>query len=466
MKRALRDPYLDLREEEFVFVDWRWLLLFGVGFSFSLLFCLFAFGIKVTLAVFLGGILFFSSLFAPEIPMLVWMLLVINEPFMTGVLNFGSGINLTNAFLALIGIGWLLGSAVRREDIVRPSPINIPIAIILIFGLISFARGMSYFGYDLSGGEMNSFKRYITFYIVMLISMNVFRRRFFRISALVVMFLGLLYEIKVTFAQHRAVASWHYSDRMRIPGSFEGGGGANELGTYFAQGLQFVYATLLHAPKWIVKGVALLVLALGVQALFYTYSRGAYLSFFLGLGVISWLKDRRLFLSFLFLAVLSYPFWPVSVRERFVSIKHEDASIRGRKEVWRIAREKIMRSPIFGYGYDASKYLLPRDTHNMYYDIALEMGLPALIAVIYLFIRILLASYQVWRRARDSVTKIFSLGLIGAVFSLLLGNMFGTRLAYLPINMYVAVASGIVARMYYELTREEDAAIVVDNRPS
>ncbi len=442
---------MHVKDNEYIFVDWRWLLLFSIFYSLFLLFTMFYLGLKVTLAVFLGSVIFFSSIFAPEVSMLTWMLLIINEPFMTGTFNFGSGVNLTNIFLALIVLGWMLGAAVRREDLIRPSPINIPILIILIFALISFARGMTYFGYGLGGGEMNSFKRYITFYIVMLLSMNIFRSRFFRLSALVVMFLGLAYEIRVTFSQHSAVATWHYSDKLRIPGSFEGGGGANELGTYFAQGLPFVFSTLLYSPLLWVRAISLIVLLLGIQSIFYTYSRGSYLSFFLGIGVMSFLKDRRLFLALLLLGVLSYPLWPPSARERFMSIKQEDASIKGRKNVWRVARRKIARSPIIGYGYDASKYLLPRDTHNMYYDIALEMGLPALIAVIYLFIRIILASYQVWRKARDSITQIFSSGLIGAVFALLLGNMFGTRLAYLPINMYVAVASGIVARMYYEL---------------
>ncbi len=457
---------MDLHENEYIFVDWRWILLFGIFYSLFLLFSMFYFGLKITLAIFVGSLTVFSSIFVPEIPMLFWMLLIIHEPFMTTVLNLGSGINLTNIFLGLIVLGWMLRAAVRREDLIRPSPINLPILVILTFAFISFLRGMNYFGYGLGSGEMNSFKRYVTFYIVMLLSANMFKDKLWKKIALGVIFSGLSYEIKTTFSQHSAVASWHYSHKLRIPGSFEGGGGANELGTYFAQALPFVFSTFLYVPWWWIKGVSLVILLLGIQALFYTYSRGSYLSFFLGIGVMSFLKDRRLFLVLLVLGTLSFPLWPPSVRERFVSIKHEDASIRGRKHVWKIAREKILKSPIIGYGYDASKYLLPRDTHNMYYDIALEMGLPALIGVIYLFIRVILISYQVWRKARDSIEKIFSLGVIGATFALLLGNLFGTRLAYLPINMYLAVSSGIVVGIYRDLLGSKDGESIVDNRLS
>ncbi len=442
-------------EKEFVYLDWRWLLLIGIVFSFLLLWSMFVLGLKITLALFLGAILFFCAVFSPEIPLLVWTLLIINEPFMTGTFNFGSGINLTNIFLALIVMGWMLGSAVRREDFIRPSPINIPILVILIFAVISFIRGASFFGYSLVGDELNSFKRYITFYIVMLLSMNSFslRRPIYIIALFGVMILGLLYEIRVTFSQHSAVASWHYSHKMRIPGSFEGGGGANELGTYYAQGLPFVFALALEHPYLPLRLFSLLLVLLGIHALFMTYSRGAYLSCFLGLGGMSWIKDRRVFALLVLLGVLSYPLWPVSVRERLTSITHEDASVRGRKNVWRIARQKIVASPILGYGYNASAFLLPRDTHNMYYDIALEMGLPSLIAVVYLFIRLLFIAYRVWRKADVWFLRALALGLVGSILALLLGNMFGTRLAYLPINMYLAVSAGIVARASYEYAK-------------
>ncbi len=440
-----------IEETDFIYVDWRWLLLGGVGLSLLLLWVMFSFGLKVALAVFVGAVLFFSSIFAPEVPMLVWSLLIINEPFMTGVFNFGAGVNLTNIFLLLIILGWWLGAAVRREDIFRPSPINIPIIVILFFALLSFVRGSSYFGYGLTGEELNGFKRFITCYIVMIMSLNIFRRPIFIKALLAVMVLGLVYETRVTFIQHSSVAGWHYSDKMRIAGSFEGGGGANELGTYFAQGLPFIFAGLLEFPSPMLKFCFFILLLFGIQALFYTYSRGAYLSLFLGLGVISFLKDRRIFIALILLGALSYPLWPVSVRERFSSIEHEDASIKGRKEVWRIARKKIIASPIIGYGYDGSKYLLPRDTHNMYYDVALEMGLPTLFALLYLIYRILVAAYFVYCKSSDRLSRSLALGVIGSTFALLLGNMFGTRLAYLPINMYFAVSSGIVSRLYEEL---------------
>lgn len=438
-------------EREYIFVDWRWLLIVGVLLSFILLFLMFSIGLKATLAVFLGGVLFFSSIFAPEIPMLVWTALIIHEPFMTTTFNFGSGVNLTNIFFALIILGWFLGSAIRREDIIRQSPINLPILIMLFFAILAYIRGSSYFGYELLGDELNSFKRYIMFYIVMLASMNIFKKPIFIKAMFVVMILALAYETRVTFVQHSAVSSWHYSDKMRIKGTFEGGGGANELGTYFAQGLPFVFSVVLHTPiGWLRWGLVLFILV-AVRALFFTYSRGAYLSFFFGAGIMSFIKDRRLFAALVLLTIFSYPLWPVSVRERFSSIQHEDASVMGRKQVWRIARQKIAMSPIIGYGYNASGFMLPRDTHNMYYDIALEMGIPALLALLYLIWRVIVAAYYVYHRARDSLSRTLALGVIGSAFALLLGNMFGTRLAYLPINMYFAVTAGIVSRMYYEL---------------
>ncbi len=444
------------KDSEFVYVDWRWLLLIGLLFSSVLLGLMLGFGLKVALAVLVGAMIFFCSIFSPEIPMLIWMLLVIHRPFMTTVLNLGVGINLTNIFLALILFGWLTGCAVKRQDPAIKSPINVPIVIVLFFAILSFLRGANYFGYDITGHTLNSFKRFITTYIVLFLSANMFRKKEFRIAALVIMMLGMGYETYVTFKQHQAVASWHYSDKMRIKGTLEGGGGANELGTYFAQGLPFVLASILELKTFPIKFPLIVFFILGVQALFYTYSRGSYLSLFLAVGGVCWFKDRRLFLAVLLIGVLTYPIWPVSVRERLSSIKYEDKSVAGRKHVWKIARQKIAHSPIIGYGYNASMYLLPRDTHNMYYDIALEMGIPALLALWILLAVILFSSWRVYRLARDNVDRIFGLGTVGSVLALILGNVFGTRLGFFPINMYFAVASGIVCGLYYEYLKERN----------
>ncbi len=435
-----------------LYIDWKWILFFGVLFSFFLLFVLLAFGAKVALAAFIGSLTLFSSFFIPEAPLLLWAVLVISEPFMTGYLNLGAGVNLTNIFLILVVVGYMLRCAVERKDPFPLSKLNIAIAIIVIMAILSFIRGSSYFGYSLTGENLNQFKRFLTTFIVMFLSSNMFESKKSVFAFAFVVLLTLLYEIRVVFIQHGSVSHWHYSHAMRIKGTFEGGGGANELGSFLVHNLAMVFAVLANLDKkWIGRILLLIVLILGIMAVQYSYSRAAYLGMIIAVLVVSFLKSRRLFAVVLIAGVVSYPLWPVSVRERFSSIEHEDKSIHTRKEIWKMARGYIVQSPVIGYGYNASSHMLPRDTHNMYYDIALEMGLPALFAVWYLLWVMINIGYRLYKCGDDWFAQTTGLALLGSTLTVAFGNMFGTRLGYFPINMHWAILAGIGVVFYRRL---------------
>ncbi len=436
-----------------LYIDWKWILLAGIFISFALLFILLVFGGKVALAAFVGAVTVLASFFVPETGLLLWALLVISEPFMTGYMNLGAGLNLTNIFLVLIITGYLLKCAVERKDIIPYSTLNVAISIVVFMAVLSFIRGSSYFGYSLTGEDLNQFKRFLTTFIVMFLSSNMFENKKAIFAFGLVVLATLLYETRVVFIEHSSVSHWHYSHAMRIKGTFEGGGGANELGEFLAHNCAMLFAFIINLKKkhWILIGIMLVFLILGIMALQYSYSRGAYLSFILAVLAMSFLKSRKLFATVVIIGVLSYPLWPVSVRERFTSIKQEDKSIHTRKEIWKMARAHIAKSPIIGYGYNASSHMLPRDTHNMYYDIALEMGIPALLALWYLLLTMMLMGYRLYRAGPNFLYKSVGLALLGSTITVSMGNMFGTRLGYFPINMHWAILSGIGVVLYKKI---------------
>jgi len=147
---------------------------------------------------------------------------------------------------------------------------------------------------------------------------------------------------------------------------------------------------------------------------------------------------------------------PVSVTERISSISTAkiDESISHRQVIWEDAKKYIKQAPILGHGYSASTYLLPADTHNMYLDIALEAGIPAVLVLFWIFISGFKAAYKLLKTAEEPLYQIIAIAFIGSLAALAVGNIFGTRLNFFPANGYFAILMGMMMRAY--LTKQKE----------
>ncbi|MBE7183462.1 MAG: O-antigen ligase family protein [Methylobacterium mesophilicum] len=104
----------------------------------------------------------------------------------------------------------------------------------------------------------------------------------------------------------------------------------------------------------------------------------------------------------------------------FMAARFPDMTYTGRTAIWRFGGEMIAQRPWFGYGYE-SFWGTPRVTemdrpfdmdwdisgivhgHNGYLDIAVTMGLPALVAAVFAFILVPLRDYARTPRAVENV---------------------------------------------------------------
>jgi putative inorganic carbon (HCO3(-)) transporter len=264
---------------------------------------------------------------------------------------------------------------------------------------------------------------------------------------IIAMLLPLPYILKVTYSEHESVSSWHYSDALRISGTFSMLG-ANEYAAFCVMMAVIMFGLLFAAGlsrtwKWaLVACITFVVIGVG-----WAYSRTAYVALLLGIvAVLLVWRGRWKMIAPLFIFALILPaIVPTSIVERFDSTTIEagqrDESTEMRFEFWSIAIDNFENHPVFGSGFQTFRHheINPfnMDTHNFFMRELTEKGLVGIAITIALLISILRACWRTMREAPSGTLAYgLGLGMVGAWLALVLGNCFGDRFTYYPMIGY------------------------------
>jgi len=144
----------------------------------------------------------------------------------------------------------------------------------------------------------------------------------------------------------------------------------------------------------------LVLLGIGLCAmggsLIFTLTRGAWIAVAIAIIYLIILFDKRLIFVLLVLLALSPFVMPKHIQSRFITIiEHQQGFMGERPYWWRAALGMIKEHPLKGIGPGRFKteYMLrkpeglvenPDQCHNTYLQIALEMGIPALLAFLWI----------------------------------------------------------------------------------
>jgi len=366
--------------------------------------------------------------------------------------NLGGGFNFLNIGFALS----LIGAWRCRGTLTHWSSVHGWILAYILYSLLSL-----YVGYANVQSETEEHFNFLKDSIVAVLLVFIAQMSVSGWSTLkrviLVTLLPLPYMLRVTWNEHASVSRWHYSDALRISGTFSELG-ANEFAAFCVSMAIVLFAILLSARlsmKWrlaLAAGIACM--ALGVL---WTYSRTAYIALLLGIVSVMLLwRGRWKMLLPLFAAALIAPnFIPVSVIERFDSTTIEegkrDESTEMRFEFWSIAWNNFTEHPLVGSGYHTFHHheINPRnmDTHNFFMRELTEKGLIGIFITIGMLLSILRAC---WRTMRDappgSLAYALGLGMVGVWLALMLGNCFGDRFTYYPVIGYFWVYLGLTLK--------------------
>ena len=366
--------------------------------------------------------------------------------------NLGGGLNFLNIGFASA----LLGAWYCRGSIARWSSVQTWILVYAGYAIMSMYIGFGNVQSDTSD-HFNILKdALLAIMIVFLVQMSVTDWSSLK-RVILVTTLPLPYILKVTWSEHASVSSWHYSDALRISGTFSLLG-ANEYASFCVTMAIVMFGLVLAANLslrwrlWLIASIACVVL--GVV---WAYSRTAYIALMLGaIAVLLLWRGRLKMILPLFLAALILPaVMPASVVERFDSTTIEegkrDESTEMRFAFWQLAIGNFAEHPLFGSGYhtfhhhEINPYNM--DTHNFFMRELTEKGLVGISITIALLLSIALAC---WRTMSDapsgSLAYALGLGMVGAWLALLLSNCFGDRFTYYPMIGYFWAYLGLTLK--------------------
>jgi len=370
--------------------------------------------------------------------------------------NLGGGLNFVNIlFLLSLGHAFIYGKKLE----IKPA-INGFLVFYVLSSILALMMGYGFLGEGSIGLWKDMKDQLIPIFLIFVIQKSAVDDIQWR-RILLATLLPLPYIFKVVWSQYASVSSWHYSDDLRISGTFMDLG-ANEMGA-FAVTMSLICLGLLiscwHIVKW--RYFLLVCLLCASMCVIYSYSRGGYLALMLGLLVVigKFKNIKKLVLPIILLSVITVISLPSSVTERFSSIdsgeEDRDESAQSRFVFWAIALEKFATRPIFGFGYHTvrDKRINPHemDTHNYFVKALVERGVIGFV-ILLILLRMCwnLTVRNLYWRENDAMQNGLILGVSGAILALILGSMFGDRFSHYPISTcfwtFIALVSIIESR--------------------
>ena len=393
--------------------------------------------------------------------------------------NLPMGINVFNLLFVLIYIIWFFKILFSDKHQFRMDAMGTAIVGFILILLVSMLWSTRIMGLSFFFDNIEEAKRWMT---IMLIYFPVVWldfdekeiRRFVWIIVLITLVVSI-WTLKDCYQ-----TGFEFSEDHRVHGPFAKGG-ENDLSAFFV-----FYAPIALAAGIMEKSLFRKIILVGVfftsaLAVFFTYSRGAYLGLAAVLGIVAILHSRKLLIVFVLL-FLTLGFWmPDSVMKR-ASMTNSNIVVEKRIEegeralspadyasrlekssakriiIWRGALDMIKQNPVFGLGYmtfysQIHKYanLGPKekwDTHQQYLKITAEMGIIGLIAFLSLLIVPLFRSIKLFYWSKDQFIKGIALGGIASITGIAIVNLFGSRFVREELIGLYFIFCAILSRYY------------------
>jgi O-antigen ligase len=225
------------------------------------------------------------------------------------------------------------------------------------------------------------------------------------------------------------------------------------LAFYLGLALPFCLVMFVFEKKY--RWWLLIAFCLLFTVLLLTFSRGGYLGVLGGLLVVFlavWPqirnKERKFIVSVFLMGVVCLAFFGGSVTGRFFSsFNLSEGSNLGRLQIWQNSWEIFKEKPIGGVGLGnyslalnfAQDYRNPVTSHNLYFDILVELGVFGLLIWLWLFGSAIKISWQ----NRKSI-PVLAVGSLGSLVYFLTHSFFETAIFNPTILAFLMLVLGLV----------------------
>ena len=420
------------------------------------------------LAIYLGAIAAFilSVFWKPQIGLyyLVPLLPMQTVRYWLHAYPFGEKI------VDILILGVVIGLFFHGErPLFLPSPLNkilILFCVLLYFGLW---QGSFYLGaplpISLDDYRFSDWKNYVEMMLLFFVAGSVIRtpRQMGIIIALMCVSVLL-----VNRSYHDTIGGRDYSqfsDNLRDAGPL-GYAGENGMGAFQADFAVFLIGLAAFTKKVGQKLAILGVAFTCIYSLIFTFSRGGYLGFLVGLLVLGVVKQRKLLIVLAVFLVAWQSLVPDAVTQRIQMTYQEgqglDHSAGDRVAIWRDALQVFDHDPILGTGFDTYKYMGRvadfQDTHNYYVKVLLETGIIGLLVFLSLIAAAGRMTWRLYTNARDPRLRSLACALLAFLSCAVVVNFFGDRWTFLQVNGFFWILLGCVARGLFLVKQEQEAS--------
>lgn len=377
----------------------------------------------------------------------------------------------SSIFLGLGALLWLGKMIVLKRLDFKPTPFDAGIALLVLLSAASiFAspdREFSFYNY------YNLMGRYILIYYLVVNNIRsrgqIKRLMWSMLTSAVVVSLYGLYQY--FFGANLSALEWvdgeQFPDlKMRVFSTLEN---PNLLAGFLVTMMAIAAGLGYKSPENKYKVIYSVLVILFGGCLILTYSRGAWLSVLAIVAMYGVLCNRKVFWLLLLLPVIAF-FAHDALLERFMSIMNPtDTSSTLRLALWESTVAMIMNNPFFGIGWGAYWMVYPDydffinnantkifHAHNMYLNVAAEIGIPGLItflSIIYGHLRLALISLR--ESGRDWSSGLM-LGIVGAIFGLIVNGFTDYVLFNIQLSMLFWLLNALIVVVWQQNYQWQD----------
>jgi O-antigen ligase len=263
----------------------------------------------------------------------------------------------------------------------------------------------------------------------------------------------------------------YYSDDFRDAGPL-GYAGENGMGAFQAQLAVFLFGLASFAKRFLKVGLWALAYTC-LYCLLFTFSRGGYVGFIIGIVVLGVLKERKLLIVLTVILLGAGTFLPNAVIQRVLMTYQDgqvDPSATERIDLWQDAAQVIREDPMLGTGFDTYKFMGRiagfGDTHNYYVKVLLEMGIVGLVIFAWMLRSAVKLAWDLFRNAKEPLLSALGCALFSTLACALVVNLFGDRWSFLQVNGFLWVLLGLGARgLFLTKQRQEVSEITPEELP-
>jgi len=413
------------------------------------------FGGYQPLAIYIGAIVAFllSVFWKPQIGLYYLVPLLPMQTVRYWLHAYPFGEKLIDVLL----LGVVIGLLFRGErPLVVPSSMNKVLLIFIGMLYISLWNGSLFLDaplpLSLSDPRFSDWKNYTEMLLIFFVVAAAIRTPK-QMKVLIVLMCISILLVNRTFHSNTAgrdYSQFNYNLRDAGPLGFAG---ENGIGAFEAEMAIFLIALAAFAKKVWLKLLLWGVAFTSVYTLVFTFSRGGYLGFLVGLLALGLIKQRRLLLVLVVILVAWQSFVPQAVIDRvFMTYSggQVDNSAGERLSVWQDAYDAFRHDPAFGDGMDTFRYGSHvaglEDTHNYYIKLLVEAGLVGICLFLWLLYRAGKISWQLFRTSEDTFLSALGCALFSLLACAAVVNLFGDRWTYIEVNGFFWVLLGCAAR--------------------